>query len=98
MLKPFLLEAGERMTVHSLLTTRPLAKVELRPQPPILGGEYILASPRIGGFRGHSTIYARGLLSLRPIPLPFSGATLSPPTPNNKNLSLRSPLIKRGLG
>ncbi len=31
--------------------------------PPTLGGEYILASPKIGGFRGHSKIYARGLIN-----------------------------------
>jgi hypothetical protein len=43
---------------------RPLAKVDFRPpSPPILGGTWNSKSPRIGGFRGLSKIYARGLLN-----------------------------------
>ncbi len=34
------------------------------PMPPNFGGNKNLKSPRIGGFRGHSNIYARGLVKV----------------------------------
>ena len=43
---------------------RPLAKVDFRPLAPQFWGNLNSKSPRIGGFRGLSKIYARGLMSI----------------------------------
>ncbi len=41
---------------------RPLAKADFRPPSSPILGEHESKSPKLGGFRGHSRIYARGLL------------------------------------
>jgi hypothetical protein len=59
-----IITTGNRFSRHQRsLITRPLAKVDFRPLAPQFWGNMSSKSPKLGGFRGHFRIYARGLLT-----------------------------------